>query len=161
MTTPVGMALLSLERRVPPGRVFLLNPGERLDVGDRRLTAFRPPLHDSPATTGLLDELTGACFGSDCFGAPITAGDLVQSDDVGAVPEADLVAGERLWAAVERPWSEYVDRDVFLSELARLRDFDLSVVLGAHLSPAHHRVEALLDTLADTRDAPGRLGPDE
>jgi hypothetical protein len=33
-------------------RVFLLNPGQSLDLGDRRVAAFRPPVYDSPATTG-------------------------------------------------------------------------------------------------------------
>ncbi len=56
VTTFLGMGLLSIEHQVPPDRVFLLNPGQALDVGDRRLRALRPPLYDSPATTGLLDE---------------------------------------------------------------------------------------------------------
>src|SRR5215216_5348666 len=65
VTTFLGMGILSLERPVPPDRVFLLNPGQSLDVGDRRLTAFRPPVFDSPATTGVYDEHTGSCFSSD------------------------------------------------------------------------------------------------
>ena len=69
VTTFLGMELLSIDFQIPPERVFLLNPGQSLDVGDRRITTFRPPLYDSPATTGFTDERSGACFTSDCFGA--------------------------------------------------------------------------------------------
>lgn len=161
VATLAGLGLLSLEQRVPQERVFVLNPGERLGVGDRHLMAFRPPLRDSPATTGLIDELTGACFGSDCFGAPMTSGDLVQSDDVAAVPDGDRVAGERLWTAADAPRLADMDRDAYLSGLAWLRDVDTPFVLGAHLTPAHFRVDAVLDTLADAQDAASHMGPDE
>lgn len=40
-------------------------------VGDRSLQAFKPPLLDSPATVGFYDDQSGACFSSDCFGAPV------------------------------------------------------------------------------------------
>ncbi|TYK43023.1 MBL fold metallo-hydrolase [Actinomadura decatromicini] len=161
VTSRPGLGLLSLEHRVPRERMFVLNPGERLDVGDRRLMAFRPPLRDNPATTGLIDELTGACFGSDCFGAPMTSGDLVQSEDVAAVPDDERVAGERLWTAADTPRPADMDRDAYLSGLAWLRDLAPSVVLGGHLTPAHFRVETVFDTLADARDAPSHMGPDE
>ncbi|MFG2250761.1 MBL fold metallo-hydrolase [Spirillospora sp. NPDC048823] len=159
VTTFLGERLLSLERRIPPDRVFLLNPGEWLDVGDRRLKSFRLPVYDSPATTGLFDELTGTYFSSDCFGAPMTTGDLVQSDDIGAVPSSDLVAGQRLWAAVDCPELVNVDRDAFLSRLALLSDLDPPVVLASHLPSAHHKTETLLDTLANAQDAPSYAGP--
>ena len=60
---------MSTEWDVPLDRVYLLNPGQSLDVGDRKLAAFRPPLFDSPATTGFIDTKSGAMFSSDCFGA--------------------------------------------------------------------------------------------
>ena len=47
-------------------RIYLLNPGQSLDAGDRRLTGFRPPLFDNPATVGVLDTSTGVCLSSDC-----------------------------------------------------------------------------------------------
>ena len=70
ITTFLGLGILSIEHAIPPERAFLLNPGQSLDIGDRVLRAFRPPLYDSPATAGLIDQRTGACFSSDCFGAP-------------------------------------------------------------------------------------------
>lgn len=161
VTTFLGLGLLSLERPVPPDRVYLLNPGQSLDVGDRRLTAFRPPVFDNPATAGVIDESTGTCFSSDCFGAPMTSADLVESDDIAAIPRPDLIAGQRLWVTVDSPWLPYVDRDVFHSALGPLRDLDPPVVLSSHLPPAHHKTESLLDTLAHAPDAPPYVGPDQ
>jgi flavorubredoxin len=60
VSTFVGVGILSTERPLPMHRVHLLNPGQTLHVGDRRLTAFRPPLFDSPATIGLLDDVVTA-----------------------------------------------------------------------------------------------------
>jgi glyoxylase-like metal-dependent hydrolase (beta-lactamase superfamily II) len=161
VTTSPGMGLLARQRRIPPGRVLTLNPGESLDVGDRRLLAFRPPFSDSPAKMGLIDDMTGSCFSSDGFGAPVTTADFLQSDDIGAVPEPDLIAGQRLWAAVDSPWPSGMDRDVFLSTLLPLHDVDPPVVLSSHLPPAHHKTETLLDTLANAQDACPNVGPDQ
>lgn len=161
VTTFLGMGLLSLARPVPPDRVYLLNAGQSLDVGDRRLTAFRPPVYDNPATTGMLDDRTGTCFSSDCFGAPMASDDLVHSEDIAAIPHADLIAGQRLWATLDSPWLCIVDRDVFHSTLHPLRDADPPVILSSHLPPAHHQTETMLDTLAGAPDAPPYIGPDQ
>ena len=59
------------ERPFPLDRVRLINSGETLNVGDRNLLALRPPLFDSPATVGFLDDQSGLLFSSDCFGAPL------------------------------------------------------------------------------------------
>ena len=50
-------------------RVHLINPGQSVTVGDRRLTAVKPPVYDNPITTGFVDDRTGILFSSDCFGA--------------------------------------------------------------------------------------------
>lgn len=52
VTTFIGVGILGTERPLPLDRVHLLNPGQTLDVGDRTLTGFRPPLFDNPATVG-------------------------------------------------------------------------------------------------------------
>ena len=161
VTTFLGMGILSMELDISPDRVFLLNPGQSLDLGDRRITAFRPPVYDSPATTGFLDERTGACFSSDCFGAPLATAELAASDDVAAVPVADLVPAQRLWTAVDSPWLAGVDRRVFSTSLDALRRLDPSVVLSTHLPPARGATAALLDMLADAPDADPFVGPDQ
>jgi len=60
VTTFLSVGVMSTERPLPLDRLYLLNPGQSLDVGDRTLTAFRPPLFDSPSTTGFYDNRSGA-----------------------------------------------------------------------------------------------------
>ena len=100
VTTFLGPGIMSLEWAVPLDRVFLLNPGQALEFGDRHLHAFRPPLFDSPSTTGSLDARTGVLFSSDCFGAPMPSEELATSADVRAVggQVRDL---QLLWASVD------------------------------------------------------------
>ena len=161
VTTFLGLGILTLEYPIPPDRVFLLNPGQSLDVGDRLLSAFRPPVYDSPATTGIYDEHTGTCFTSDCFGAPMATPEQALADDITAVPPDDLVAAQRLWATVDSPWVSGVDRHAFRASLQPLRQLDPSVVLCTHLPPAHAAAPRLLDTLATAPDADPFMGPDQ
>ena len=161
VTTFLGLGILSLEYAIPPQRTFLLNPGQSLDLGDRRITAFRPPVYDSPATTGFYDELTGTCFSSDCFGAPMATADQAVADDIGAVPPDDLVAGQRLWATVDSPWVTGVDRSIFRASLQPLRQLNPPVVLCSHLPPAPAAATQLLDTLEGAPDAVPFVGPDQ
>jgi len=161
VTTFLGLGILTLEYPITPDRVFLLNPGQSLDVGDRRLTAFRPPVYDSPATTGFYDDKTGTCFTSDCFGAPMATAELATADDIAAVPSDDLIAAQRLWATVDSPWVTGVDRNAFRASLQPLRQLDPEVVLCTHLPPARAAVTRLLDTLETAPDADAFVGPDQ
>ena len=151
----------SIEYPIPLDRVFLLNPGQALPVGDRSLHAFRPPLFDSPATTGLFDSRTGTCFSSDCFGGPLATEELAQADDVAAVPAADLLDAQRLWATVDSPWVLDVDRGKYLATVHGLGAAGLPLVLSTHLPPARNRADQLLTMLADAPDLPPFVGPDQ
>src|SRR3712207_2558848 len=135
VTTFLGMGILSTERPLPPDRVHLLNPGQTLDVGDRQLRAFRPPLFDSPATTGFQESATGVVFTSDCFGAPLATDELAGGDDARAVPPDVLRASQLLWATVDSPWVHQVDRAAYERSFAPLRDMAPSAVLSTHLPP--------------------------
>ncbi|HVE64482.1 MAG TPA: MBL fold metallo-hydrolase [Mycobacteriales bacterium] len=161
VTTFLGFGITSIDFPVTPDRSYFLNPGQSLDVGDRRLTAFRPPVYDSPATTGLLDESTGTCFSSDCFGAPFGSVDDVAAADVGELPTADVVAGQRLWVSVDSPWVADVDRPRFTASLEPLRKMDPEVVLSTHLPPARQAMPRLLDMLRDAPDVDPFVGPDQ
>jgi flavorubredoxin len=161
VTTFLGLGILSIEHAIPPQRAFLLNPGQSLTVGDRSLQAFRPPLYDSPATTGLIDNRTGTCFSSDCFGGPMPDQHLALADDVGAAPPSDLRAAQRLWATVDSPWIANVDRRTYAATLADLSSSDLPLVLSTHLPPARDRGDQLLAMLAEAPDLPPFIGPDQ
>jgi flavorubredoxin len=161
VTTFLGMGILSTEQPLPLDRVYLLNPGQDLDVGDRTLRGFRPPLYDSPATVGFQESATGVVFTSDCFGAPLPTAELAGVDDVRAVAPDVLRTAQLLWATVDSPWVATVDRAAYERSLDPLRAMAPSAVFSTHLPPAVGGLGAFLDTL---RLAPGArpfTGPDQ
>jgi glyoxylase-like metal-dependent hydrolase (beta-lactamase superfamily II) len=161
ITTFIGVGLMSTDRPVPLDRVFLLNPGQRLDVGDRTLHAFRPPLFDSPATVGFYDERSRTCFTSDCFGAPLPTAALTGCVDTREVAAADLRAAQLLWAAVDSPWVHNVDTSRYLHTVRALQALDADVVLSTHLPPAIGLGTELFDMLAAAPGADRFVGPDQ
>ena len=68
ITNFLGLGKLLEEFEVPLERVYFLNDGESLDIGDWTVTAIRPPLYDSSATRGLWDPKTETYFAADCSG---------------------------------------------------------------------------------------------
>jgi glyoxylase-like metal-dependent hydrolase (beta-lactamase superfamily II) len=161
VTTFLGMGILGCERELPLDRVYLLNPGQALDVGDRQLRAFRPPLFDSPATTGFQESATGVVFSSDCFGAALPTADLAGGDDVRAVPGSDLRTAQLLWATVDSPWVHGVDRQAYERSLEPLRAMAPSAVLSTHLPPAVGCLDDFLAMLREAPDADPFIGPDQ
>lgn len=156
VTTYLGMGKMGL-LGLPQDRVYLLNPGQALDVGDRQLRAVLPPSFDAPETTGLFDERTRALFAADSFGAV----QQVMVDDAAAADPAALRAGMRLWTSVDAPWLQMADRALLREALGRVRDLRPSVVLGSHLQPARDMTERLLLWLAEAAEAPRFVGPDQ
>ncbi|GAA3813832.1 MBL fold metallo-hydrolase [Streptomyces phyllanthi] len=161
VTTFLSAGIMSCERPLPLDRVYLLNPGQALDVGDRTLTAFRPPLFDNPATVGLLDDRSGVCFSSDCFGAPLPTADLAQAEDVREVGTEDLRAAQLLWATVDSPWVQNVDVDKYLESFRPVRDWEPGLVLSTHLPPASGVTDSMIDTLGSAAGSPPFVGPDQ
>jgi hypothetical protein len=161
ITTFLGVGIMSTERPLPLNRVYLLNPGQSLEVGDRQLTAFRPPLFDSPATVGCYDDRTQACFSSDCFGAPMPTADLATCENVAQLTTSDLRAGQLLWATVDSPWVHTVDAAKFLHTLAPLQALEPAIILSSHLPPAIGRTADLLDMAAAAPRCTPFVGPDQ
>jgi glyoxylase-like metal-dependent hydrolase (beta-lactamase superfamily II) len=161
ITTFLGAGILSTERPLPLDRMYLLNPGQQLDLGDRTLHAFRPPLFDSPATTGFYDDRSRVVFSSDCFGAPLPSAELATGTDVRAVPTDDLRAGQLLWATVDSPWVHGVDQSSYLRNVQAIQSIDADVTLSSHLPPAHGLSAELSDMLAAAPDADPFVGPDQ
>ena len=161
VTTFLGAGIMSTERPLPMDRVHLLNPGQSLDVGDRTLVGFRPPLFDNPATVGFFDAASHTCFSSDCFGAPMPSADLATCDDVANVPADDLRDAQLLWATVDSPWVHMTDPAAFLASAGPLRAMNPVRILSTHLPPSTGRGKEFLDMLADAPDADPFVGPDQ
>lgn len=156
ITTFVGAAKMALHAPLPMERVYILNPGQSIDLGDRRLTAVKPPVYDAPETTGLHDSKSGALFSADCFGAVLPA----PVEDARLVAEEDLVEAQMLWATVDSPWLHYVDRAYFADALDEVRRLAPTVVLSSHLPKAPGMLEQFLGTLLRVPERAPFVGPD-
>ena len=158
ITTFLGVGIMGLSTTpLPMDRLYLLNPGERMTVGRRTLTAIKPPVYDNSVSTGFYDDASGALFSADCFGALLS--DVPQ--DASVIPDADLRDGQTTWVTVDSPWIHKVDRSRFGRELAELRALEPAIVLSGHLPAAPGAMLGrLLDTLSTAPDAPVFVGPD-
>jgi glyoxylase-like metal-dependent hydrolase (beta-lactamase superfamily II) len=161
VTTFLGVGILSCERPLPMDRVYLLNPGQQLDVGDRTLSGLRPPLFDSPATVGVVDHKTGALFSSDCFGGPMPTAEAALAGDAREVGPDDLRAAQLLWAGVDSPWVHEVRPEAFRATIDPIQDLDPTTIFSTHLPPARGLNRSLLDMLHEAPDSPPFVGPDQ
>ena len=158
ITTFLGVGIMSLFAPLPMDRVYLLNPGEKMNVGNRTLTAFRPPAFDNPSTTGFYDDKSGILFSSDCFGAllskvPQNAADL---------SDADLRDGQIFWATVDSPWLHKADQGVLAKELDVIRKMAPKMILSSHLPAAPGSMtDRLLASLAAVPGARPFVGPNQ
>jgi flavorubredoxin len=137
---------LSLEKpALPLQRMRWLEPGDRLDIGDRVLQLFRPPIFDGPTTRGLFDPKTGAMWAVDSF-ACFTPGPL----DADALPAEALGGMTGLNSAVS-PWHAWLDRERYGRHVDAVEALGARVAASAHgpvlrggaLDDAFDRVRAL------------------
>ncbi len=157
VTTFLGVGILGLFEQVPLDRVHLVNPGQELDVGDRKLHAIKPPTFDNPATTGFYDSKSRALFSSDCFGALLSE----PAESANAIDSATLKQQMMLWTGVDSPWLHDIDQSKLGSALQRIRGLDAEYVLSSHLPPAHGLMNDCLANLAAVPDAAPFVGPDQ
>jgi glyoxylase-like metal-dependent hydrolase (beta-lactamase superfamily II) len=157
VTTFLGMGKMNM-LGLPVDRVYLLNPGQELDVGDRRLRALRPPTYDAPETTGLLDTASGALFTADSFGALMAE----PAETAAAMSPDALRDGMATWTQVDSPWLGMVDEHAFGKALQAVRDLSPSSILSSHLPPAGaDMLDTLIECMAAARRAPAFVGPDQ
>lgn len=158
VTTFLGVGIMSLFAPLPMDRVYLVNPGQTITVGQRTLTAVKPPAFDNPSTTGFLDDTSGALFSSDCFGALLTA----VPDNAADLSHDELRQGQVFWATVDSPWLHNVDRDAFAGALDRIRHMDPTLVLSSHLPAAPgNMLDHLIKSLEAVPTAAPFVGPDQ
>lgn len=156
ITTYIGMAKMGLQG-LPLDRVFLLNPGQTLDVGERKLLAVKPPTYDAPETTGLFDAQSGTLISADSFGALLEEPADFATD---IAPKA-LREGGHTWASIDAPWLGMIDVDKFGAILTAIEQLNAKTILSSHLPPAFNMSKILLNNLADAYRAPTFVGPDQ
>ena len=156
VTSFIGMAKLSLVGG-PVERAYLLNPGQRLNVGDRELLAVRPPTYDAPETTGLFDTRSRNFYSADSFGALLPA----PAEDAAAIAPEVLRDGMVTWATIDAPWLGLVDEQRFRSGLDAVRKLAPERLLSSHLPPSRGMTDALFSLVDSARGAPAFVGPDQ
>jgi flavorubredoxin len=113
----------------PHHRCRWVMDGETLDIGDRTLQAWRPPVYDSPTTRGLFDPKTGVYWSSDSFATPLPGPDT---------PVADLDPefwsfGLMLFAlGAVSPWLSLVDETKYGRYVDRVQNLDIKTIAGCH-----------------------------
>jgi glyoxylase-like metal-dependent hydrolase (beta-lactamase superfamily II) len=156
VTNYLGAGKLGLQQ-LPLDHAYLLNPGQALDVGDRKLLAHRPPVYDAPETLSLFDTRTRHLFSADCFGAVMAR----PFETASAIPAADLHAGLTLWSSIDAPWLAHLSRAQLVDALRPLHDLAPGMILGSHLPPATGIDDALFEGVMAAREAPPFVGPDQ
>jgi flavorubredoxin len=158
ITTFLGVGIMGLSAPLPMDRVNLVNPGQTITLGDRTLTAVRPPTFDNPVTTGFQDQTSGALFSADAFGALLQAVPQSAAD----IPAEELQHGQVTWATVDSPWLHNIDPARFASSLNAIRELHPTMILSSHLPAAPGRMtEQLLASLEAAPGAQPFVGPDQ
>jgi len=157
ITTFLAAGKLGLSRPLPLDRIYLLNPGQSVDVGDHTLTAVKPATFDAPETTGFHDPKSNAFFSADSFGALMNE----PIENAAEIKPEDLRWGMVTWATADSPWLHAIDAAKFANTLNLIRDMSPTVVLSSHLPAAHDMIDVLLVHLASVPAAEPFVGPDQ
>jgi flavorubredoxin len=157
ITTFLGLGKMSLFHPLPMDRVYLLNPGQSIEAGDRKLLSVRPPAYDAPETTGFYDRKAGAFFSSDCFGALMSE----PADSASGIAGQDLKKGMLFWTKIDSPWLHTTDRMEFAKTINYFRVLSPKLILSSHLPAAHDMTDELLQYLAIVPDEEPFVGPDQ
>lgn len=128
ITSFLGLGKLSEEFSIPPERVHLMNDGDRLDIGDRVVTALRPPLFDSSATAGLWDPSTEVYFSADCFGTVCEQSPHYTDE----ISDTDYEEGFFWMNRVNHIWFEHIPEAVIGAAADRIKALDSKLIVSGH-----------------------------
>lgn len=134
ITTFLGLGKLGEEFSIPLDRVYLLNDGESLDIGDRKVTAIRPPLYDSSVTRGIWDPKTSVYYAADCFGM---VGETVpQFTD--EMDEKEFEDGFFWMNRANHIWYQHVSKEAMESAANRILALGAKTIVSGH-GPSERR----------------------
>jgi flavorubredoxin len=118
---------LALEKpALPLHRMRWIEAGGTLDVGDRVLQLFRPPIFDGPTTRGLFDPKSEAMWIVDTFACltpePLDAEDLA----------SEALAQMSAMNSAVSPWHAWLDRATWWRHIDAVEAFGARTVASAH-----------------------------
>ena len=162
VTSFITVGIMSVGNEpIPPERAFLVRDGSTVDIGDRTLTATRPPLFDNPGTLAFFDPKQSILFSADCFGAPFATPEAALAEDVAEISDDELTPAHLLWGSVDSPWSHFVEEARFADNLAKFVKSDPQTVLSTHLPPIRGDLDRHLKTLMTLPSSAPYVTPDQ
>jgi flavorubredoxin len=157
ITNFLGLGKLLEEFTVPLERVYFLNDGESLDIGDRTITAIRPPLYDSSATRGFWDPKNELYFAADCFGAVLR--DPTQfSDDL---PASEYEDGFFWMNRANHVWFHEIRQDVLDRDAQRIVDLNPKTIVSGHGPTIRHAPTTICSSITRIGDMEPIQFPDQ
>jgi flavorubredoxin len=120
---------LALEKpALPLQRMRWVEEGQSLDIGDRKLHLFKPPIFDGPTTRGIYDEKTAAMWIVDTF-ACLLPGAVY---DVHDVPREMVEETLPLFNSMVSPWHQWLDADAYRRHVDHVESFGVLAAANAH-----------------------------
>jgi flavorubredoxin len=114
----------------PLERCRWINDGETFSIGDRELTAVRPPVWDSPTTRGLFDQKTGVYWGVDSFACPMPGEPM---SNVSELPPDFWGEGMAMFCHhALSPWLSLVDPRRYADHCDKIQALGMDVIATAH-----------------------------
>ena len=158
VTQFIGYARLETSFHMRPERMYLANPGQQVDLGDRTLGVLRPPVFDSPATSALFDGKSGVLFSADSFGAFIPE----LGEDVLDISPAAYSEGFEVFNRGNHPFSAWADKAKIDAVLAEIESLQPNVIASCHSPMARgNRIAPHLRQLSGLISMEPPLGPDQ
>jgi flavorubredoxin len=158
VTNFISMVKIGEDWPLPMHRVQLVNPGDRVPIGDDVLEAFRPPTYDSPGTLAFHALNRNVCFSSDCLGA-FLPDDVDLAATAEDVPPDGYGQGVAVFASALSPWLHDLAPDRWQAGLTALRDRNIATLLSTHGLAAGASIGRLLDRAADLPTGPEFVPP--
>lgn len=113
----------------PLDRCCWIGQGDSIDIGDRVLQAWRPPVFDSPTTRGLYDPSTGVYWAVDTFATPLP-------DPTMGIADLDpnfWEFGMTLFSlGAVSPWLSMLDPDKYGRHVDTVQSLDITMVAACH-----------------------------
>ncbi len=149
VTTWFGVGRMVDHYEIPMDRVRFVRDGDSFDVGDRTLTALRPPLFDNPTTRGLFDASTGVYWSSDAFAMAVPHA----VEDIGALGAEYIADALLLGARLISPWHAWLDPAKWKAHVQRVRRLPIKTIASCHAPAIRDRhIERAFQTLGTAPD---------
>jgi flavorubredoxin len=128
LTTWFSVGRMAEEWMTPLDRCRFVNDGDRLDAGDRSLTAVQPPVFDNPTSRGIFDEQTGVLWAVDTFALPVSR----PLEDAADIPDDEFTEGQLLGGRLVAAWHPWLDEQKYSAHVNKVQSMPIEVIVSCH-----------------------------